>query len=1774
MKNGRPLGRSWVLPLWVLVATAGCSQTDSSPAEPDAVGPPQFADTGPPADSNEAPVPEIQSPHVDQVYQHGDPVPLVGRLTDDRDLPASLAVTWHSNLDGQLATATPNESGFVDFEATGLTAGNHLVTLSAIDTEGKVGQATVAFVVNGAPLAPTVLIEPTAPTTADELVATIAVAAADPNRDDTEIHYAWSWWRDGEDVGLPIPTVYAQKTSRGEEWEARVKATDPYGKWVEASAKVTIGNQRPRCDQAVILPSSGWTDTTFTCGCASWHDDDPGDTPQDTCVFLVDGKEIAGIGDCELSPEHTSRDGTITCLLTPNDGFGDGDVATAPDVLVLNSAPSPPVVELTPLEGNVLTPFSCIVAELSTDADGDSITYQTTWIAAGFANPGSTTPNVIPTNLAVDNGGAAPAKDDTLFCQVRATDGDAASQWSPSNTVVLGNAAPQGGLALVTPGGATEADTLTCAITGATEPDGQEIQWTVTWHINGEEVPGVTATTLEPGLIQDGDVVTCEATPSDGELDGETIVSKNQVVVGNAPPTAAVVAVHAPAGADGAVTCTIVEPSVDATPVTYETWWQLGQGDPFLDSDGLDEAEVAHCDRVACRVEATDGKESVSSPWAEAFMPLGSDCGDGDACTSESCAPGGGCQSAANTLPCDDGDACTVFDACSAGTCAGIPDACDDNNPCSTDGCDGATGCTHAVNADLCDDANPCTVDTCNPVTGDCFWVAVGDGTACDADSDGCTLGDSCQGGLCLPGAPSPCGLGSTTCKQVLCQSTGTDTFVCETILSDTSVPCDDGFFCTAEDTCDGAGVCQAGPPRDCSQGQGTCNSGLCDEIENQCAVIAKPDGIACDADGNGCTVGDSCQAGLCIPGEEADCTYLYADCSQGACVSQGSTTYGCELVPAPPGLPCEDGDTCTLFSFCDGAGNCAGGIAKTCPSDDLGPCQYAYCDSVTQGCVVVKVTNGSVCDDGNACTTTDVCANGICVGSGDACVEERLDVLTRADRAPALGDLGFGRYATQWGQSLAGEHVLRLSDRFGSREGEEGTVEASELLPALFPLAVAVQPSGTFLVVGHAGETGCANNPSSNCIAQGQLMGILYDAEGALTSSVSFVSVSGLKGEGVSLLELYEHAVPVPYDDGTFGLLYEVGNNVVSQGTVPDRDVLYYVPLSAGLLAGDPVVILTPDDHAPRAFDADRAADTDAFLLAWITADQFAIEARYFDALGTPVGDPWVAAVAGAGERFLAVRVALSLSGDAVLAWDSEVTVAGEPDVDVVIARYDDLGTPLVAPQAASTTPVGDQFIGTVDCFADGGAVVVMNDAKGDVSGWGVRARLYDQAGAALGPSWLAHVETTGDQRHAAGRVLAGDEWVVAFVGDGDHVYTRRFQQNGDPVMGSLARPMANQSAGDQQAPAVAADGSGQAIVVFEGPYQGNVGSEIIGRIVASSGMPAALDFSINESLPGIQSEPTASGAGGRFVVAWKTADADGASQGIRARMLTSGGEALGTEIVVADDDGLVHAHPAVTMSATYTMAVAWSRGGVEGLVGGEVVLATLDPDGELASPASPASPTPALGSEDHPGIALVASQDALVLVWERDESGLGIPRIMGRLVGLDGSPLTPAVPLGAAEPEDVLQRLPVPAVVSSGAEAVVCWQSSGFADADHGVACTRVQLSTMATVSSISWLNPGAPGALTRPDVAPLADGSFVVAWEALGVDGDATAVQLQRLSALGAPFGPRVVVNRVWSSEQTSPRIVPLAGTGNPYLVAWQSLDEDGDGWGVYARALKPE
>ena len=201
-------------------------------------------------------------------------------------------------------------------------------------------------------------------------------------------------------------------------------------------------------------------------------------------------------------------------------------------------------------------------------------------------------------------------------------------------------------------------------------------------------------------------------------------------------------------------------------------------------------------------------------------------------------------------------------------------------------------------------------------------------------------------------------------------------------------VTCDDGESCTNPDTCDGSGACRGAAPDSCGPGAGNeCCVGSCTDGAG-CSTVAGRCADACDANvlsyGQGCSgCGSAGAVGTCTGGATARCDESsHVLCQEQAC---GGSTYYCTVVDGSwawrtvPG--CDDGDACTHTDVCS-AGVC-GGTSVDCSDTE---CATRACNG-SPTCTVTPNT-GASCEDGDLCTYNDTCdASGACAaGSTITC--------------------------------------------------------------------------------------------------------------------------------------------------------------------------------------------------------------------------------------------------------------------------------------------------------------------------------------------------------------------------------------------------------------------------------------------------------------------------------------------------------------------------------------------------------------------------------------------------------------------------------------------------------------------------------------------------------------------------------------------------------------------------------------------------------------------
>lgn len=156
--------------------------------------------------------------------------------------------------------------------------------------------------------------------------------------------------------------------------------------------------------------------------------------------------------------------------------------------------------------------------------------------------------------------------------------------------------------------------------------------------------------------------------------------------------------------------------------------------------------------------------------------------------------------------------------------------------------------------------------------------------------------------------------------------------------------------------------------PSQCPQGN-DCQYGDC--VSGSCALLNDANGTSCTADSNPCT-NDICNgSGTCTHPSSSNGTSCTSDgnpCTNDVCNGIGSCTHPNNT------LPCNDGKACTVTDVCSG-GTCQPGTPLVC--NDNKPCTDDTCNPST-GCVYANDDTNS-CSDGDACTGVEVCTAGTC---------------------------------------------------------------------------------------------------------------------------------------------------------------------------------------------------------------------------------------------------------------------------------------------------------------------------------------------------------------------------------------------------------------------------------------------------------------------------------------------------------------------------------------------------------------------------------------------------------------------------------------------------------------------------------------------------------------------------------------------------------------------------------------------------------------------------
>ncbi|AVH62289.1 MULTISPECIES: beta strand repeat-containing protein [unclassified Nostoc] len=361
-----------------------------------------------------------------------------------------------------------------------------------------------------------------------------------------------------------------------------------------------------------------------------------------------------------------------------------------------------------------------------------------------------------------------------------------------------------------------------------------------------------------------------------------------------------------------------------------------------------------------------------------------------------------------------------------------------------------------------------------------------------------------------------------------------------------------------------------------------------------------------------------------------------------------------------------------------------------------------------------------------------------------------------------------------------------------------------------------------------------------------------------------------------------------------------------------------------------------------------------------------------------------------------------------------------------------------------------------------------------------------------------------------------------------------------------------------EQVNPTVAIDATGDFVITWTSYGQDGSGNGIYAQRYNSAGVAQGNEFQVNTTTSGDQINPTvAMDNAGDFVVSWQSSD--GSGNGIYAQRYSSAGVAQGNEFKVNTSTSGDQINPTVAIDATGDFVISWQSqdGSGTGIYAQRYNSAGVAQGNEFRVN------TYTGDNQINPTVAMDAAGD-FVISWQsyyQDDSYYGIYAQRYNSAGVaQGNEFKVNTYTAKNQANSTV-------AMDATGNFVISWQSLGQDGASYGIYAQRYSSAGVAQGNEFK-VNTYTTSSQANPTVAINSNnGDFVISWTSDGQDGSSDGIYAQRYNSAGVAQGNEFRVNTYTDSFQNSPTVA-LAANGE-YVIAWQSLDQDGSNNGIYAQ-----
>jgi hypothetical protein len=325
--------------------------------------------------------------------------------------------------------------------------------------------------------------------------------------------------------------------------------------------------------------------------------------------------------------------------------------------------------------------------------------------------------------------------------------------------------------------------------------------------------------------------------------------------------------------------------------------------------------------------------------------------------------------------------------------------------------------------------------------------------------------------------------------------------------------------------------------------------------------------------------------------------------------------------------------------------------------------------------------------------------------------------------------------------------------------------------------------------------------------------------------------------------------------------------------------------------------------------------------------------------------------------------------------------------------------------------------------------------------------------------------------------------------------------------------------------------------------------------------------EFQVNTYTTGSQAAPAvAFDLNGDFIISWASNGQDGSSDGVYAQRYFSNGSLKGSEFQVNITTTNFQTNPSVAVESDGSFVIAWMDGSNDG---SNLGIFARRFDSDAVPLGSDFQVNQYINGNQLNSILAMDSDGDFVVTWHdnnHDGNGYGV---YGRRYDSN------AVPLGSDFQINTyttgFQYFHSVAMDSAG-DFVVVWQSKEQDGSAYGIYGQRYD-SIGNPAGTEFRVNEYTTGSQAYPTVAMDSQGDFVVTWMSglwtgSNQEGDGYGVYARRYDSSGTPISSEFLVNTYTTGSQGWSQIA-MDSSGN-FIISWNDYyDHDGSGYGVYGQ-----